>query len=72
MIAVVIVVVGAVDVLFFQRRKSWCSCANFFVHIFTAVFCLNLNLIFIAFAAPMFFRREDVYRGKIVEVRLFV
>ena len=40
-IAVVIVVDGAGDALFFQRRKSWCSCANFFVHIFTAVFCWN-------------------------------
>ena len=78
MIAVVIVVVGAGDVLFFQRRKSWCSSANFFVHIFSAVFLLELKFdffffFFFAFAAPMFFRRAYVYGDiRFVEVRFFV
>ena len=73
-IAVVIVVVGAVDVLFFQRRKSWCSCANFFSSYFQCSFLLELKFdFFFAFAAPMFFRRAYVYQGvSFVEVRFFV
>ena len=61
------------DVLFFQRKKSWCSCANFLGYFALRFFSVTSIWFSLAFVVPVFFRRVYLYEVvSVVELTLFV